>query len=65
MPLLYGEGLASFRRLQEEILKVSADLFETMIGAYYLEWGYEALLLWVQELYRPLIAVARRAYYDK
>lgn len=26
MPLLYGEGAASFRRLQEEILKVSADL---------------------------------------
>lgn len=26
MPLLYGEGAAAFRRLQEEILKVSADL---------------------------------------
>ncbi|PCH33729.1 hypothetical protein WOLCODRAFT_135284 [Wolfiporia cocos MD-104 SS10] len=60
----FGEGAAApvFRTKVE--WKPTADFFETVIGAYYMQSGFEALCNWVIDLYRPLIAVAKRAFDD-
>lgn len=46
-------------------MKATGDLFETVIGAYYLERGFESLSEWVGELFAPLIATAREAYMNR
>ncbi|KAH9950427.1 hypothetical protein B0H21DRAFT_723340 [Amylocystis lapponica] len=43
-------------------VKATADLFETVIGAYYLEVGFEPLCDWVREIYTPLIKVAENSF---
>ena len=56
----FGDGVKVPSKSPQEI-KATADLFETVIGAYYLESGFEKLCDWVNELYTPLIFVAREA----
>ncbi|KAJ8495633.1 hypothetical protein ONZ51_g1583 [Trametes cubensis] len=50
----FGEGTAAPSKSRPQI-KATADLFETVIGAYYLDHGFEALYEWVKEIYTPLI----------
>ena len=50
----FGEGTAAPHKSRPQI-KATADLFETVIGAYYLDHGFEALYEWVKEIYTPLI----------
>ncbi|KAJ7507179.1 hypothetical protein B0H11DRAFT_1970598 [Mycena galericulata] len=38
--------------------KVLADLFESFIGAYCLEYGWDALLSWLEPFFEPLAKVA-------
>ncbi|CDO75472.1 hypothetical protein BN946_scf184935.g8 [Trametes cinnabarina] len=52
----FGEGTAAPHKTRPQI-KATADLFETVIGAYYLDHGFEALYEWVKEIYTPLIKV--------
>ncbi|KAI0639511.1 ribonuclease III domain-containing protein [Trametes polyzona] len=52
----FGEGTAAPAKSRPEV-KATADLFETVIGAYYLDHGFEALNSWVEDIYRPLIKV--------
>ena len=44
-------------------IKATADLFETVIGAYYLECGFEALYAWVEEMYTPLVKVVADTFF--
>jgi hypothetical protein len=44
--------------------KVAADAFETVIGSYYIERGFDALCTWVADMLKPLIAVAAKASLD-
>ncbi|KZT72804.1 hypothetical protein DAEQUDRAFT_663461 [Daedalea quercina L-15889] len=59
----FGEGASAptFKPYTE--VKATADLFETVLGAYYLERGFGALCNWVIGIYRPLIYVAEAAFY--
>ncbi|KAI8990538.1 ribonuclease III domain-containing protein [Trametes punicea] len=58
----FGEGTAAPVKSRPQI-KATADLFETVIGAYYLDHGFEALYEWVREIYTPLIKTAADAFY--
>ncbi|KAI0328482.1 ribonuclease III [Cubamyces sp. BRFM 1775] len=53
----FGEGAAAPVKSRPQI-KATADLFETVIGAYYLDHGFEPLYEWVKEIYEPLINAA-------
>jgi hypothetical protein len=46
MPLIYGEGLKAFRRLQEEIIRQGVDLslFAWQPDSFHLQWPYCSLL---------------------
>ncbi|KAH8099409.1 ribonuclease III domain-containing protein [Cristinia sonorae] len=57
----FGEGSAAPSKLRPQV-KRTADLFETVIAAYYMESGFEPLNDWVADLYAPLIAAARKTY---
>lgn len=57
----FGEGSSACPKERFEV-KRTADLFETVIGSYYLECGFERLYDWVQDLYYPLIEAARKHY---
>ncbi|KAI0094803.1 hypothetical protein BDY19DRAFT_914696 [Irpex rosettiformis] len=59
----FGLGSNAPEKTKGEI-KATGDLFETVIGAYYLEHGFECLSQWVGELYAPLIATAKQAFLD-
>ncbi|KIP11402.1 hypothetical protein PHLGIDRAFT_473725 [Phlebiopsis gigantea 11061_1 CR5-6] len=59
----FGEGTSAPEKTKGHV-KATADLFETVIGSYYLECGYQALCSWVDDLYFPLVAAGRRAYGD-
>ncbi|KAI0695141.1 ribonuclease III domain-containing protein [Cytidiella melzeri] len=59
----FGEGSSAPLKTRSEI-KATGDLFETVIGAYYLEHGFERLCEWVAELYAPLITTAQKAYLE-
>ncbi|KAI0348540.1 ribonuclease III [Trametopsis cervina] len=59
----FGEGSSAPSKSRGQI-KATADLFETVIGAYYMEQGFERLCQWVAELYAPLISVGKRAFLD-
>lgn len=60
----FGEGSKAPEKSPPE-MKATGDLFETVIGAYYLERGFESLSEWVGELFAPLIATAREAYMNR
>ena len=60
----FGEGSSAPEKSRQQI-KATGDLFETVIGAYYLERGFESLSKWVGELYAPLIETAEQVYRDK
>lgn len=57
----FGEGSLVHPKGRSQI-KETADLFETLIGAYYLESGFDCLNKWVAEMYKPLICAARKAF---
>ena len=59
--MTFGDGAKAPSKSRGE-MKTTADLFETVIGAYYLESGFERLCEWVNELYKPLIVIARDTY---
>ncbi|CAL1695592.1 unnamed protein product [Somion occarium] len=44
-------------------IKHTADLFETILGAYYLQSGFEAFYSWVERTFIPLIYMAEDAYW--
>lgn len=50
----FGEGKLAGNKSKSQI-KATADLFETVVGAYYFECGFEALCKWVGEIYTPLV----------
>ncbi|KAI0361499.1 hypothetical protein OH77DRAFT_433562 [Trametes cingulata] len=58
----FGEGTAAPVKSRPQI-KATADLFETVIGAYYLDYGFEALYAWVKEIYTPIIQAAATTFY--
>ncbi|KAL6309881.1 ribonuclease III domain-containing protein [Sparassis latifolia] len=58
----FGEGTSAPSKSRTQI-KATADLFETLIGAYYLDRGFEALCDWVRDLYTPLIVTAKETFY--
>lgn len=57
----FGDGEAVLRGSKLQV-KATADLFETVIGAYYLESGFEALSDWVAEMWKPLIQATRTLF---
>ncbi|OSD03177.1 ribonuclease III [Trametes coccinea BRFM310] len=59
----FGEGTAAPHKSRPQI-KATADLFETVIGAYYLDHGFDALCKWVEEIYRPLIRATVDAFHQ-
>ncbi|EKM61128.1 uncharacterized protein PHACADRAFT_204281 [Phanerochaete carnosa HHB-10118-sp] len=57
----FGEGtMTSFKSWGQ--VKATADLFETIIGTYFNEAGFEALCEWSAELYQRLIVAGKNAY---
>lgn len=42
--------------------KLVGDVFETMVGAYYTEKGFDALHAWVQRAFEPVIEAAASAF---
>ncbi|KAI0778294.1 hypothetical protein BD413DRAFT_508224 [Trametes elegans] len=58
----FGEGTAAPAKSRPQI-KATADLFETVIGAYYLDHGFEALYQWVKVIYTPLIKAVTNTFY--
>ncbi len=60
----FGEGSSARISKDKREVKATADLLETVIGAYYLERGFEALNDWVRDIYHPLIEAAKRAYIE-
>lgn len=57
----FGEGVNAPSKSWTET-KITADLFEVVICAFYMQSGFEALCDWVAELYMPIIRVAYEAY---
>ena len=60
----FGEGDNAPRKSRPEVKK-TADLFETIIGAYHNERGFDALCVWVEELYTPLLKAVAETFYNK
>lgn len=60
----FGESTAAPAKSKSEV-KATADLFETVIGAYYLDHGFEALYEWVKEIYDPLIKVTAKTFHAR
>lgn len=60
----FGESTAAPAKSKSEV-KATADLFETVIGAYYLDHGFEALYDWVKEIYDPLIKVTAKTFHAR
>ena len=58
----FGQGTLAPNKSRPEV-KATADLFETVIGAYYLDYGFEALYHWVEEIYTPLITAVVETFY--
>ena len=58
----FGEGALAPNKSRPQV-KATADLFETVIGAYYLDNGFEALYAWVEEIYTPLIKAVADTFY--
>lgn len=45
-----------------ENAKTVGDVFETIIGAYFTEKGFEAVHIWATRVYEPLIRAANIAF---
>ena len=43
--------------------KTIGDVFETIVGAYYTEKGFDALYQWTKRTYEPIIAATIDAFY--
>ncbi|KAJ3552250.1 hypothetical protein NM688_g4249 [Phlebia brevispora] len=59
----FGEGANAPAKSRPQV-KATADLFETVIGMYFLDCGFKKLCRWVDELYSPLITIAEQAYVE-
>ena len=59
----FGEGVLAPSKSKGQV-KLTADLFETIVAAYYWEAGFEALFRWVKEIYEPLIRATAEEYYS-
>lgn len=57
----FGEGTSAPSKSRGQV-KATADLFETIIGTYFNEAGFEALCEWTKSLYKTLILAAKKAY---
>jgi len=60
----FGEGASASAVKSYTEVKATADLFETVLGAYYKEKGFTALCDWVADIYAPLVTVATKAFYE-
>ena len=60
----FGEGASASQDKTRVRIKATADLFETLVAAYCMEYGFNALCDWVCELYGPLIAASERVYME-
>lgn len=58
----FGEGALAPAAKARQKIKATADLFETVLGAYYMENGFGSLCDWVGDLYTPLISSAKKAF---
>ena len=58
----FGEVALAPNKTKPQV-KTTADLFETIIGSYYFDNGFEALCKWVDEIYSPLIKVVADAFF--
>ncbi|KAI0698419.1 ribonuclease III [Cerioporus squamosus] len=58
----FGEGALAPSKTKPQV-KTTADMFETIIGAYYFDNGFEALYHWVLEIYAPLIKVVAETFF--
>ncbi|KAI0651961.1 ribonuclease III domain-containing protein [Trametes meyenii] len=58
----FGEGVSTTSKTKPQI-KATADLFETVIGAYYMDHGFEMLYQWVRDIYTPLIKAAADTFH--
>ena len=58
----FGEGVSAPTTKSGHRVKATADLFETVLGAYYFENGFGSLCEWVGKLYAPLITSAKQAF---
>lgn len=56
----FGEGPSMLKSWSD--IKITADFFETMIAAYYLETDYNHLYDWVKKIWIPLIHTAAQAF---
>ncbi|EJF66798.1 hypothetical protein DICSQDRAFT_75864 [Dichomitus squalens LYAD-421 SS1] len=59
----FGEGVLAPSKSRGAV-KLTADLFETMVAAYYWEAGFEELFKWVREIYQPLISATADEYFS-
>lgn len=57
----FGESALNIIKNKAEI-KTTADLFETIIAAYFLDSGFEALCAWARGIYTPLIEAAVQTF---
>lgn len=44
--------------------KTIGDVFETIVGAYHTEKGFDAVQVWAHRLYEPLVQAASVAFDD-
>lgn len=58
----FGEGVSAPASKAKPQVKATADLFETVLGAYSFENGFDSLCGWVGDLYAPLISSAKKAF---
>ena len=57
----FGEGILAPTKSKCQV-KMTADLFETIVAAYYWDSGFEAVARWVSETYQALIKAAAEEY---
>lgn len=53
-----------FTQVSRTTYKPGGDKFESVLGAFYLERGFEELQKWIIALFDPLITAAYREYTD-
>lgn len=60
----FGQGTKAAYKSWTQV-KATADLFETIIGTYFNDAGFEALYHWSSGLYKKLILAGKKAYMSK
>jgi len=57
-----GTSVCRYRTKVE--VKALGDIFETVIAVFYVNRGFESLHEWARDIFKPLIYVAKQAYFD-